>query len=495
MSRGREYLSAIQAAWIANDLADRGRLGNDRAQASETRANGVGEAEPYPEDADAHQPTPPELSDDALALAFTERHAGDLRYVAPWGKWYSWSGARWREDRTVAVYDMARAVCREAAEDAKFPQLARQVASAKTVAAVERMARSDTRQVIVPEQLDADRYALNTPAGTIDLRSGELREHRRGDLLTKLTAVSPDVHADDALWEDFLGQITCGDKELADYLQRLVGYALCGDIKDHVLAFFYGTGANGKSTFLDLLLYIFGDYARQVPSETLMETRNEQHPTVLANLMGTRLAISSELEEGQHWAESRIKSLTGDAVLTGRFMRQDFFEFPRTHKHIIAGNHKPSLRIVDEAIRRRIHLIPFTARFLGDAADRDMPVKLREAAPAVLAWAVRGCLEWQIGGLCPPSTVMDATAEYLAAEDTLGTWIDECCSTKDASAKTRSSVLYGGFRAWKEARGERAPSQVRFSAQMEQRFVKESGANHCRVFQGIRFREPEDTNE
>ena len=416
---------------------------------------------------DDREAVPPELSDDAIAAAFSSRHAGDLRYLAPWGRWYRWTGKHWQEDRTVAVFDLMRTVCREPAGRARGIKLGRQIASAKTVAAAERIARSDPRHAIVPEALDADAYLLNTPAGTIDLRSGEIRLHRCEDLLTKVTGVAPDDCADDSLWRSFLRQITCDDEDLEAYLQRLIGYVLTGDTCDHVLAFFYGSGANGKSTLLDLLLFVLGDYARQVPSQTLLETRNEQHPTVLANLMGVRLAISSELEEGQYWAESRIKSLTGDAVLTGRFMRQDFFEFPRTHKHIIAGNHKPAIRIVDEAIRRRIHLIPFNARFVGEAVDRDMPAKLREAAPAVLAWAVRGCLEWQSAGLCPPSTVMSATEDYLRMQDTLGLWLESAVSRTTRAPKRAAQFCTGTFmygrRAAASARRRRCASRLSWS--------------------------------
>jgi putative DNA primase/helicase len=436
---------------------------------------------------DERESVPPRFSDDSLANDFTARHGQDLRYVPAWGKYLWWDGLRWAEDRALAVFELVRIVCRDAASRAG--KIARQIASAKTVAAVERIIRRDPRHVLLPEQLDADDYLLNTPGGTVDLRSGEIRPHRREDLLTKLTRVALDDHADDSVWRRFLRDITCSDSEFAAYLQRLLGYMLTGDTRDHVLAFFFGTGANGKSTLLDLVLYLLGDYARQVPSETLMESRGDRHPTEIANLMGVRLAVSSELEEGQHWAEARIKALTGDAVLSARFMRQDFFEFRRTHKHIIAGNHKPAVRAVDDAIRRRIHLLPFTARFSGDRADRDMPTKLRAEGPAILAWMIRGCIEWQLSGLCPPSTVTSATDDYLAMQDTLGLWLDENCDTSDPTVETRSGELYANFTDWKYSRGERAPSQVRFTAQLEQRFRRErdTRTGHM-IFHGVRLK-------
>lgn len=431
----------------------------------------------------------PDHAEFELAKFFTELHGLSRKYVAKWGRWLSWDGRRWVPDDTLATFDLVRECCRERALIVDSDKIATAIASAKTVSAIERLARADRLHAVTPEFFDADPLLLNTPAGTVDLRTGKLREPDRNDFLTKLTAVSPDHDADDSAWAKFLSDVTLGRKDLQDYFARLIGYCLTGDIRDHILPFFLGTGANGKSTLLELVLYIMGDYARQVPSEILMEARGERHPTDIANFLGVRLAVASEVDEGQAWAESRIKSLTGDETMTARFMRQDFFTFRRTHKLIVAGNHRPGLRAVDEAMRRRIHLVPFDARFIGDAVDRDMPAKLRREAPAILAWAVRGALDWQANGLCPPGEVRGATDEYLAAEDTLGAWIDEACITSDPDARTTSSALYKSFRAWKDRRGERAPTQKRFSAQLEQRYRKKRTGGNVWFF-GIQLRAP-----
>jgi putative DNA primase/helicase len=425
----------------------------------------------------------PEFSDDALALEFTRRHGGDLRYVAPWGKWLRYDGTRWVEDRTIRVFDLARKVCRDAAKEAE-EKLGRQITSAKTVAAVEKMARSDPRHATLPEQLDADPLLFNCPGGTVDLKTGELRPHRREDLITKTAGATPDHNVDDSTWVKFLADVTLGDLEIESYLQRLMGYCLSADITEHVLAFLHGAGANGKSTLIELALFIFGDYGKLIATETLMEAKGERHPTDVANLLGVRLAVSSEVEEGQHWAESRIKALTGDAVLTGRFMRMDYFEFRRTHKLLVSGNHRPAIRTVDDAMRRRIALIPFRAKFTGDTVIHDMPERLRAEAPAILAWAIRGFLEWQSAGLQPPKTVIAATEDYLTGQDTLGLWLDERCDATDPSAETQSSTLYASYKAWKEGRGERPLSHTRFSGQVEGRFRKDRRGGVVR-FQGI----------
>ena len=437
----------------------------------------------------------PDHAEDQLAQLYTLAHAVDRKYVQAWRRWLWWDGVRWCEDLTQHAFDLARDVCRAAArllqkdKQAEKEKLAAAILSASTVAAVVKLASADRRHAAVPAQFDADPDVATSPGGTIDLRTCELRAHRREDYITKCTAVSPDPGVDDANWRKFLNDITCGDEDLQGYLARLFGLCLTGDTRDHILPFFLGTGANGKSTLLELMLHIFGDYARQVPSELLMEPRGERHPTETANLLGIRLAIASEVDEGGAWSESRIKALTGDETMSARFMRQDFFTFKRTHKLIVAGNHRPALRVVDDAIRRRIHLVPFNAHFVGGAVDLDMPAKLRREAPAILAWVVRGALDWRENGLCPPAIVTRATAEYLASQDSLGAWVDEDCLVDDPAAETHSSVLYGAFRAWKEQRGERALSQVRFTWQLEQRFKRERRGGVVR-FQGIRLRAP-----
>ena len=438
----------------------------------------------------------PEHTEEELAGLFTVGYAIDLKYVAALGKWLWWDGARWLIEKTLLALDLARSVCRGQAKllqkekQSEKDKLAAAIASAATVAAVVRMASADRRHALTPEQLDTDPFLLNTPGGTVDMRTGKIQAHRREDLLTKVTAVTPDHEADAPTFWRFLDAITCGRQALQDFLQRVFGMCLTGDTRDHVLLFFLGSGANGKSTLLDLMLHVMGDYARQILSELLLEQRGESHPTGLANLMGVRLAVASELAEGQAWNEARIKSLTGDERISARFMRQDFFEFRRTHKLIVSGNHKPTLRSIDDAVRRRLLLVPFDAHFAGDQVDRDMPAKLRAEAPAILAWAVRGALAWQSGGLCPPAEVTDATEDYLLAQDTLGEWIAQACDTSDHEAETPSSELYTAFHRWKERRGERAPSTVRFSSQLQARFRKERRSGIVR-FQGIRLVAPE----
>jgi putative DNA primase/helicase len=216
----------------------------------------------------------------------------------------------------------------------------------------------------------------------------------------------------------FLDKITDKDTELQSYLQRVSGYCLTGSVKEHALFFLYGTGANGKSVFVNTLVGIWRDYAITVSTDMLMVSNTDRHPTEIARLRGVRLVVGNEVETGRTWAESKVKSLTGGDRLQGHYMRQDFFEFDPQFKLMIIGNNKPSLRGVDEAIRWRLHLIPFTVTIPAEERDRELPEKLKTEWPAILRWAIDGCLMWQRDGLNPPAKVVDATKNYLAAEDT-----------------------------------------------------------------------------
>ena len=394
---------------------------------------------------------PPAFSDEALALRFAELHAGDLRYVAAWNKWLSWDGARWVFDTTLVAWDEARKICRTAAAQCNKAKLAAALASSKTVAAVISLARSDRRLAATVEQWNTDLWAINTPGGVVDLRTGAMRRHCMTDYMTKITAVAPESNCPVPLWLAFLDRVTNKDAELIAFLQRMSGYALTGSTEEHALFFHHGVGANGKTTFINVLSAIVGDYHKTAPIETFIASHTEHHPTDLAGLHGARLVTSVETEEGRRWAENKIKALTGGDEISARFMRQDFFEFTPHFKLLIAGNHKPSLRSVDEAIRRRLHLIPWNVVIPFDERDKKFGEKLHAEWPGILAWMIQGCMQWQQIGLAPPKTVTSATEAYMQAEDALTAWIDEQC-IRDPKAWERTTTLYAGWKAWADNR-------------------------------------------
>jgi putative DNA primase/helicase len=432
---------------------------------------------------------PPAFSDEALALRFAHRHDGDLRFVAAWSKWLVWDGARWRFDDTLHAFERARVICREAATECNKGKTAVAIASAKTVAAVDRLARADRRLAATVDQWDADHWLLNTPDGVLDLRTGKMRPNRPDDHITKITTVGPRGNCPRFL--AFLERIAGGDPELVSYLQRVLGYGLTGETREHALFFAHGTGANGKSVLLSTIAGIMGDYHRTAPIETFVAGNSERHPTDLAGLRGARLVTAIETEEGRRWAESKIKSLTGGDMIAARFMRQDFFEYRPSFKLVIAGNHRPSLRSVDEAIRRRFHLVPFAVTIPPEERDGDLAEKLKAEWPGILAWLIEGCLAWQTEGLRPPKAVVDATAAYMEAEDAIAAWIDEKCE-RNPGAWESSTALFASWSSWANAAGEHPGSVRRFSQALESRSFAPSrkrlgGSNPLRGFDGLRL--------
>lgn len=407
-----------------------------------------------------------------------------MRYVSAWGKWLFWTGTHWQFDETLCAVDLVRRVCREAAAACNKQKVAAQIASAKTVTAVERLARADRRLAGTVEQWDADLWLLNTPDGVIDLRTGHRGPHRPEYYMTKITSVGPGGEC--PRFRAFLDRITNGDAELQAYLCRMLGYALTGDTREHALFFAHGTGANGKSVLLSTVSGILGSYHRTAPIETFVASNTERHPTDLAGLRGARLVTATETEEGRRWAESRIKQLTGGDAVSARFMRQDFFEYQPNFKLVIAGNHKPSLRCVDEAIRRRFHLIPFAVTIPIEERDQELTEKLKAEWPGILRWLIQGCLDWQRGGLRPPKAVLDATDAYLEAEDAIAAWIDDQCA-REPGAWESSSDLYASWKIWAERAGENPGSMKRFAQTLEARGYCRHKKTHGQGFDGLRI--------
>ena len=348
---------------------------------------------------------PPEFTEIALAVEFVKRHGDALKYVALWGHWLLWTGTHWKQEPTVLAFDLARKICSETARQAlviEGKKVAAALAKASTCAAVERIAKADRKFATTIDPWDADLMALNTPGGTVDLRTGALRQHQREDYCTKITAVAPAaVGTQCPKWLEFLNRIMTEDAELIAFIQRATGYALTGSVKEHAIFFAYGCGANGKGTLTRTVTKIMHNYTQVAGMETFTATNSYHHPTDVASLRGARLVTAQETEEGRRWAEAKIKNMTGGDPLRARFMRQDEFTFQPQFKLWIAGNHKPSLRSVDEAIRRRFHLIPFTVTIPREERIGDFEDRFISEWPAILRWLIDGCLQWQERGLRP----------------------------------------------------------------------------------------------
>jgi putative DNA primase/helicase len=272
--------------------------------------------------------------------------------------------------------------------------------------------------------------------------------------------------------------------ELSAYLQRMAGYSLTGSTQEHALFFLYGLGANGKTTFLNTITACVGDYHRTAPIETFTTSSVDRHPTDLAGLRGARLVTALETEEGCRWAKSRIKSLTGGDKISARLMRQDFFEYTPQFKLIIAGNHKPGLKSVDEAIRRRFNLIPFTVTIPPDERDGALPEKLKAELPGIMQWMINGCVDWQERTLAPPEVVATATAAYLEAEDALAAWIEES-GQRDPNAWEKSSDLFASWAAWATKTGEYVGPMKMFSGVLETKGFTYEGRKDGRGYRGL----------
>ena len=413
--------------------------------------------------ADDDVPRPPAFSDSALALRFCNEHVAYTRYVSVWGKWLFWDGENWKFDTILRVFNLAHCICRIAAAESDKPGVQRQVTSSKTVAAAVTLARSDPRIAATVVQWDADPWLLNTPGGVVDLQSGRLRPSRAVDYATKITAVAPGGKCPG--WLNFLERVTNRDAELQAYLKRACGYMLTGVTVEHAMFFLYGLGANGKSKFIEAISGVLGSYHTVAQIETFTENPTDRHPTELANLRGARLVTSMETEEGRRWAESRIKSLTGGDKVSARFMRQDFFEFTPSFKLTIFGNHKPGLKTVDEAIKRRMNLVPFEVTIPMIERDKNFGDKLRVEWPGILAWMIEGCLEWQKDGLKAPAAVISATEKYLDEEDTFKSWFDECC-IKDRGSFAPTAWLFNSWKQWAKKANEWEGPQRRFTQRL-----------------------------
>lgn len=454
------------------------------------RSNVVALPKPKPKD-EEDPGVPPEYSDDHLADKFAEKHAHELVYVHTWSKWMLWNGERWMDDATLASMDMARKVCRHASEEAasrpdlgaRARTIAGSLASARTMGNVERIAKTDRRIAARADQWDRNEWILNTPNGVVELRTGQVRHPKREDFATKMTAVAP--LGDCPVWMAFLQRVTGSDAELMDFLQRMIGYCLTGSVRDHAFFFVYGEGGNGKGTFLNTIDYILADYAKVANMEMFTEAKFRGISSDVASLQGARMVTAQETSEGRRWDEQRVKQLTGGDVITARFLYGNEFSFAPTFKLVFAGNHKPMLRNVDEAMKRRLFLIPFTQTIPASERDPLLGEKLRAEAAGILQWAVDGCLEWQRAGLRAPRSVLATTEEYFDENDTIGAFLAECCDAH-ASYWCRSSALYDRYKQWAAEVGEYELPRRRWLHQIAHKgLVPEKNGSGVMVMRGV----------
>lgn len=439
------------------------------------------------------------LTDLGNARRLVRRSNGDLRHCFLWKKDMVWDGTRWAADDTALVERWAKeaalSIYDEAAtatDDDRRVRLARHAKSSESahaLAAMMKLARSEAGVPVLPSDFDRDSWSLNVANGTLDLRAGTLRPHRREDLHTKIAPVAYDPEARCPTWDAFLMTIMGGNARLVDYLRRVIGYGLTGDVSEQALWALVGSGANGKSTFVNTVLATLGgEYTMQAAPELLMVRQGEAHPTERADLFGKRLVTCIESEQGARLAEALVKQLTGGERIRARRMREDFWEFDPTFKLMLATNHKPAIRGSDHGIWRRVKLVPFTVTIPETSKDPHLSRKLAAERSGILAWAVRGCLEWQRDGMQHPPEVAAATEEYRAEMDTVGAFLTECCRTGADEMRVRKTDLYKAYLAW-AAKGE-GLSRNDFTRTLEGRGFRcrRSAANGADQWHGLALR-------
>jgi putative DNA primase/helicase len=423
------------------------------------------------------------LTDIGNAERLIARHGRDLRYVPRWHEWLVWDGRRYKPDETHDVERLAKETVRAFHDSIDAMDLPRKekeeqrkhaLASEgdRKIAYMLARARAEVGVSIRTDALDADPWSLTVENGTIDLHTAQLREHNRDDLVTKLVPIRFDPDARCDLWESFLDRIMGGNQVLISWLQRAVGYSLTGMTSERCFFLLHGIGANGKTTFLEIVRAIAGDYATQTDFTTFLEKKSDGPRNDIARLFGARVVTSSEVGEGKRFAESLVKSLTGAEVITARFLNQEFFEFMPTFKVFLAANHKPVIRGTDEGIWDRVRLIPFGVRIPPEERDPELLAKLRAELPGILAWAVAGCVLWQREGLGIPDEVRAATASYRSESDTLGAFLEEYCELGDTELHMEpANSLYNAYAAWAKEGGEYQLSQTAFGRRLAERGI------------------------
>ena len=434
----------------------------------------------------------PTFTDVGNAQRFVAAHGQVARYCYAHRSWFLYDGSRWHRDPGDGIMRLAKdtaAGLYRAAAGLATRELRKQVAdwavkteSEPRLRAMLSLAQSEL--AIRPEQFDADPWVLNCLNGTLDLRAGVLHPHDRTQLITRMVPTIYDPSAECPIWESVLAKVLQGDAELIAFFQKAVGYALTGDTREQVVFIFYGTGANGKTLVLMVLMDLLGDYATQTPAATLLVKKGDGIPNDIARLAGCRFTAAVETEDEQRLAEGLVKQMTGRDRLVARFLRAEFFEFVPQFKLFLATNHKPRIRGTDHAIWRRIRLVPFAVTIPDAQQDRDLPEKLKAEWPAILAWAVRGCLAWQREGLRAPDVVTQWTQRYREEMDVLGVFIADRCRV-GVTLGNRASALYEDYTSWSQRTGERPLSKRSFGLRLGERGFQSEKVNGDRWWIGL----------
>ncbi|PEA86312.1 phage/plasmid primase, P4 family [Bacillus thuringiensis] len=426
----------------------------------------------------------------AERIAYEYGHV--IKYVSDIG-WYIWDGKRWKLDTKKEIERITAKVLRSLykSEDELETKWAR-MCERRNI----RMNSIKDLMPLVPgerEEFDKYKYLFNVENGIVDLKTGKLQQHDRELGLTKITNVSFDENAKCPTWLAFLDQIFLGDQDLVEYMQRLIGYSLTGDISEQIMMFLVGGGSNGKSTFINTIKDLLGEYGKQAKSDTFIKKKDTGANNDIARLVGARFVSAIESEEGEKLSESFVKQITGGEPVLARFLRQEYFEFVPEFKVFFTTNHKPVIGGLDEGIWRRVKLIPFNLNLPSHKRDKRLPEKLSLEMPGILNWAIEGCMKWQQGRLKEPKVVAEATGQYKEDMDILAPFLDEVCYTdepENEAIRIEAKELYNVYERWCFNSGERALGNRSFYRMLETKgFGKTKGQKNKTFLTGITLNE------
>ena len=436
-----------------------------------------------------------QFTDSTNAARLLTEQGKDIRYNSAWKKWVVWNGKYWETDESGAmvhekglemvrnIYDeMAKTSdLRERIEIEKFGKLSE---STRRRESFVKAAQYIKELNVSPEHFDGNPWLLNVKNGTLDILSREFREHRQNEMITKIANVDYTPHADCPLWKQFIREIMDFNAELIEFLHTAVGWALTGNTQEQTMFILYGSGANGKSTFLNTIMRLLGDYAIATPTETFMKKSADQNTNDIARLRGTRFVTTTESEQGRRLSEPLIKKITGNDQITARFLYGEYFNFTPTFKIFMATNHKPVIKGTDHGIWRRIKLIPFTTRIPEEKQDKGLEEKLKNETSGILNWLFEGTALWLKKGLKPPDVVLNATNEYRGEMDVMGNFLKEkCIQKKEISIRIRE--LYKAYADWCDDNNEHAVNERFFTMRLKEMGFEQSRTAEARYWLGL----------
>jgi len=466
----------------------------------------------------------PHLTDIGYAERMKFLHGDDCRWCNPLHSWFVWDGTRWKQDDMERLLAMSKDVAtkttqafalvpekdevfeealeghRKRDENATRGKLIRKAVGRESASSVEATLRMLKAEVVVsPDVWDRDPWLLNVPNGTLDLRTGELRGHRREDFITKMAGVPYNAHEECPQFLSFLDRVFDGDAGLIRYVQKSAGMSLSGEVKDHTFIILNGVGANGKTQFIKILLSAMGDYAKKAPANVITVSRGANAGAAtphLARLVGARFVSCSETEHGEKFAESLIKELSGGDDVVVRNLYQDSFQFTPQWTWWLDTNHLPGIIRGGHAMDRRLKLFPFNVTIPHGEQIPNIGAKLvEEEGPGILRWLVEGCMLWQDEGLGDtPKAIADATREYLDDENKIKRFIDEVCIV-GSDREIGSSDLYQIFKTWCETEGVGAPRHSEFSKRLkEDHGISVRKTSRKNLLVGIELAETDDAD-